>query len=63
VLITPAYFSTRENSGLEPYVGKVMQPAKDVCECGLMLDRDENAAINILKAGKVLGDGAAKTTG
>jgi len=33
------------------------------CECGLMLDRDENAAINILKAWKVLGDGAAKTTG
>lgn len=30
VKIMPAYFSSREESGLEPYVGKVMQPAKDV---------------------------------
>lgn len=29
-LIVPAYFDTRADSGLEPYVGKVMQPAKDV---------------------------------
>ncbi len=29
-MIVPAYFSNREDSGLEPYVGKVMQPAKDV---------------------------------
>jgi hypothetical protein len=29
-IIVPTYFSTREDSGLEPYVGKVMQPAKDV---------------------------------
>jgi hypothetical protein len=29
-VITPAYFKTREESGLEPYVGEVMQPAKDV---------------------------------
>lgn len=29
-LIVPAYFEDRESSGLEPYVGKVMQPAKDV---------------------------------
>jgi len=28
--IVPTYFPTREESGLEPYVGKVMQPAKDV---------------------------------
>lgn len=28
--IVPAYFPTREESGLEPYVGKVMNPAKDV---------------------------------
>jgi D-amino-acid oxidase len=28
--IVPAYFEDRESSGLEPYVGKVMQPAKDV---------------------------------
>jgi len=28
--IVPTYFSNREDSGLEPYVGKVMQPAKDV---------------------------------
>lgn len=26
----PSYFSSREDSGLEPYVGKVMGPAKDV---------------------------------
>ena len=29
-VIVPAYFEDRESSGLEPYVGKVMQPAKDV---------------------------------
>jgi hypothetical protein len=28
--VVPAYFSNREESGLEPYVGHVMQPAKDV---------------------------------
>lgn len=28
--IMPAYFENREESGLEPYVGSVMQPAKDV---------------------------------
>ncbi len=29
-VIVPTYFANREDSGLEPYVGKVMQPAKDV---------------------------------
>jgi hypothetical protein len=29
-LIVPSYFDDRKESGLEPYVGKVMQPAKDV---------------------------------
>lgn len=29
-LITPSYFENREESGLEPYVGQVMQPAKNV---------------------------------
>jgi hypothetical protein len=29
-LIIPAYFENREESGLEPYVGVVMEPAKDV---------------------------------
>ena len=29
-VIIPAYFEDREHSGLEPYVGQVMQPAKDV---------------------------------
>jgi hypothetical protein len=28
--IMPAYFENRKESGLEPYVGKVMKPAKDV---------------------------------
>lgn len=28
--IIPTYFGNRENSGLEPYVGVVMKPAKDV---------------------------------
>ncbi len=28
--IVPAYFASRQDSGLEPYVGKVMQPAKEV---------------------------------
>jgi uncharacterized protein YdbL (DUF1318 family) len=28
--IVPSYFENRAQSGLEPYVGKVMQPAKDV---------------------------------
>ncbi|HQS84367.1 MAG: hypothetical protein B7Y25_05430 [Alphaproteobacteria bacterium 16-39-46] len=29
-VIVPTYFQNREESGLEPYVGKVMQPSKDV---------------------------------
>ena len=29
-IVVPSYFENREESGLEPYVGKVMQPAKDV---------------------------------
>jgi hypothetical protein len=29
-LMMPSYFENREESGLEPYVGQVMQPAKDV---------------------------------
>lgn len=29
-VIVPTYFEDRENSGLEPYVGAVMHPAKDV---------------------------------
>ena len=29
-VIVPTYFENREESGLEPYVGQVMQPAKDV---------------------------------
>lgn len=29
-VIVPAYFDSREDSGLEPYVGEVMEPAKDV---------------------------------
>lgn len=29
-IIVPTYFENREESGLEPYVGKVMQPSKDV---------------------------------
>lgn len=29
-VIVPTYFENREDSGLEPYVGKVMAPAKDV---------------------------------
>jgi D-amino-acid oxidase len=28
--IVPAYFDSREDSGLEPYVGQVMEPAKDI---------------------------------
>lgn len=28
--IVPSYFQSREESGLEPYVGQVMEPAKDV---------------------------------
>jgi hypothetical protein len=29
-VVVPAYFERREDSGLEPYVGVVMEPAKDV---------------------------------
>jgi len=29
-VIVPLYFDNRKESGLEPYVGKVMQPAKEV---------------------------------
>ena len=28
--LVPSYFNSRKDSGLEPYVGKVMRPAKDV---------------------------------
>lgn len=29
-MVVPTYFENREDSGLEPYVGKVMKPAKEV---------------------------------
>jgi transposase len=50
--VPPAY-TTQDCSGCGERVYKSLSVRTHVCtNCGLMLDRDENAALNILRAGQ-----------
>jgi putative transposase len=50
IAVNPAYTSQR-CSGCGTLVKKSLSTRTHVCQCGCVLDRDENAAINILKLG------------
>ncbi len=50
VAVNPAYTS-QECSSCGVVVKKSLSTRSHVCQCGCVLDRDENAALNILKRG------------
>ena len=51
IIAVPARFTTQECSGCGERVQKSLSVRTHICpHCGLVLDRDENAAINILHA-------------
>jgi len=53
VLAIPAQYTSQDCSGCEERVPKSLSVRTHVCPaCGLVMDRDENAAINILRAGQ-----------
>jgi len=56
VLAIPAQYTSQDCSGCGERVPKSLSVRTHVCpSCGLVLDRDENAAINILRAGQARG--------
>jgi putative transposase len=53
VLAVPPAYTSQDCSGCGERVKKSLSVRTHVCpSCGLVLDRDENAAINILRAGQ-----------
>jgi len=53
VLAIPAHYTSQDGSGCGERVPKSLSVRTHVCpSCGLVMDRDENAAINILRAGQ-----------
>jgi putative transposase len=52
IAVNPAY-TTQECSRCHEIVKKSLSTRTHVCSCGCVLDRDENAAINILRLGMV----------
>ncbi len=53
VIAVPAYYTSQDCSGCGERVPKSMSTRTHVCpSCGLVLDRDANAAKNILRAGQ-----------
>jgi putative transposase len=53
VIAVPAHYTSQDCSGCRERVPKSLSVRTHVCpSCGLVLDRDENAAINILRAGQ-----------
>jgi putative transposase len=55
VITVPAHFTTQECSGCREHVPKSLSVRTHVCpSCGLVLDRDQNAALNIQRAGQAL---------
>jgi putative transposase len=53
VIVVPPAFTTQQCSGCEEHVPKSLSVRTHVCpRCGLVLDRDENAALNILALGR-----------
>jgi putative transposase len=52
VVAIPAQYTTQDCSGCSERVPKSLSVRTHVCpSCGLVMDRDENAALNILRAG------------
>lgn len=63
VIAVPARFTTRDCSGCGYRVKKTLSMRTHLCPaCGLVLDRDWNAALNILAAARVL-VAASRTAG
>jgi putative transposase len=55
VIAVPAQYTTQDCSGCGERVPKSLSIRTHVClSCGLVLDRDENAAQNTLRAGQAL---------
>lgn len=53
VVAVPAQYTSQDCSGCEERVPKSLSVRTHVCpSCGLVMDRDENAALNILRAGQ-----------
>ena len=53
VIAIPAHYTSQDCSGCGERVPKALSVRTHVCpSCGLVMDRDENAAINILRAGQ-----------
>ena len=53
VVAVPAQYTTQDCSGCGERVPKSLSVRTHVCRsCGLVMDRDENAALNILRAGR-----------
>jgi len=56
VVAIPAQYTSQDCSGCGERVPKSLSVRTHVCpSCGLVIDRDENAAINILRAGQARG--------
>jgi putative transposase len=63
VIAVPPAYTSQECSGCGARIQKTLSVRMHRCaSCGLVLDRDENAAINILRAGRA-GRGAAANAG
>ena len=55
VVAVPPRYTSQDGSGCGARVPKSLSTRTHVCPaCGLVLDRDENAAVNILRAGQAL---------
>ena len=55
VLAVPPHYTSQDCSGCEARVVKSLSVRTHVCSnCGLIMDRDENAAKNIQRAGQAL---------
>jgi len=53
VVAAPAQYTSQDCSGCGERVPKTLSMRTHVCpSCGLVMDRDENAALNILRAGQ-----------
>jgi putative transposase len=53
VMVVPAQYTSQDCSGCGERVKKSLSVRTHVCpSCGLVIDRDENAALNILRAGQ-----------
>ena len=53
VVAVPPAFTSQECSGCGERVPKSLSVRTHICpSCGLVIDRDENAALNILRAGQ-----------